>query len=43
MASLIEAVPRTFAYGIQALIDKQGGEPAAEVAAEAEAEATATA
>jgi large subunit ribosomal protein L10 len=29
MASLLEAVPRTFAYGIQALIDKQGGEQAA--------------
>jgi len=29
LASLLEAVPRTFAYGIQALIDKQGGEPAA--------------
>jgi large subunit ribosomal protein L10 len=29
MASLLEAVPRTFAYGIQALIDKNGGEPAA--------------
>lgn len=29
MASLLEAVPRTFAYGIQALIDQQGGEPAA--------------
>ena len=29
MASLLEAVPRTFAYGIQALIDKQGGEPQA--------------
>ena len=29
MASLLEAVPRTFAYGIQALIDKQGGEAAA--------------
>ncbi len=29
VASLLEAVPRTFAYGIQALIDKQGGEPAA--------------
>ena len=29
MASLIEAVPRTFAYGIQALIDKNGGEEAA--------------
>jgi len=44
MASLIEAVPRTFAYGIQALIDKQGGEPPQpEVEAEAEAEVTATA
>jgi large subunit ribosomal protein L10 len=29
MASLLEAVPRTFAYGIQALIDQRGGEPAA--------------
>jgi len=29
MASLLEAVPRTFAYGISALIDKQGGETAA--------------
>ncbi len=29
MASLLEAVPRTFAYGIQALIDKNGGEPVA--------------
>ena len=27
MASLLEAVPRTFAYGIQALIDSRGGEP----------------
>lgn len=32
MASLLEAVPRTFAYGIQALIDKQGGAPEAEAA-----------
>ena len=29
MASLLEAVPRTFAYGIQALIDRNGGEAAA--------------
>ena len=29
MASLLEAVPRTFAYGVQALIDKNGGEQAA--------------
>jgi large subunit ribosomal protein L10 len=29
MASLLEAVPREFAYGIQALIDKNGGEQAA--------------
>jgi large subunit ribosomal protein L10 len=29
MANLLEAVPRTFAYGIQALIDKNGGEPVA--------------
>ena len=29
MASLLEAVPCTFAYGIQALIDKHGGEPVA--------------
>jgi large subunit ribosomal protein L10 len=28
-ASLLEAVPRSFAYGVQALIDKNGGEPAA--------------
>jgi len=27
MASLLEAVPRTFAYGIQALIDDKGGAP----------------
>ncbi|CAA9275230.1 MAG: LSU ribosomal protein L10p (P0) [uncultured Acidimicrobiales bacterium] len=27
MASLLDAVPRTFAYGIGALIDKQGGVP----------------
>ena len=27
-ASLLEAVPRSFAYGIQALIDKQGGDVA---------------
>jgi large subunit ribosomal protein L10 len=26
-ASLLEAVPRSFAYGVQALIDKQGGSP----------------
>lgn len=32
MASLLEAVPRSFAYGISALIDKQGGEPAAAAA-----------
>jgi large subunit ribosomal protein L10 len=28
VASLLEAVPRTFAYGLQAHIDAQGGEPA---------------
>ncbi len=27
MANLLEAVPRTFAYGLMALIDKQGGVP----------------
>ena len=27
MANLLEAVPRSFAYGLQALIDKQGGAP----------------
>ncbi len=27
MANLLEAVPRTFAYGLMALIDKQGGAP----------------
>jgi large subunit ribosomal protein L10 len=29
MASLLEAVPRTFAYGLAALVDKQGGVPEA--------------
>jgi large subunit ribosomal protein L10 len=28
LAGLIEAIPRSFAYGVQALIDAQGGEPA---------------
>jgi large subunit ribosomal protein L10 len=28
LASLLAAVPRTFAYGLQAHIDAQGGEPA---------------
>lgn len=28
-ASLLEAVPRSFAYGLAALIEKNGGEPAA--------------
>jgi large subunit ribosomal protein L10 len=32
MASLLEAVPRDIAYAVQALIDKNGGEPAADAA-----------
>jgi large subunit ribosomal protein L10 len=32
MANLLEAVPRTFAYGLMALIEKQGGAPEADAA-----------
>jgi large subunit ribosomal protein L10 len=32
LASLLAAVPREVAYGIQALIDKQGGDPTADAA-----------
>ena len=40
-AGLLQALPRNLAYGLQALIDKQGGvpEPEPEAAAEAEPEA----
>jgi hypothetical protein len=30
MAGLLAALPRNFAYGLKALIDQRGGEPAAE-------------
>lgn len=45
MASLLDAVPRTFAYGLAALIEKQGGVPAdsaPEAAAPAETTDTTT-
>ena len=29
MAGLLQALPRNFAYGLQALIDQRGGAPAA--------------
>lgn len=37
-ASLLEALPRNFAYGLKALIDEQGGVPEAPAAEEAPAE-----
>jgi len=41
MANLLEAVPRSFAYGLMALIDKQGGVPEDAAATEAPADETA--
>jgi large subunit ribosomal protein L10 len=37
MAGLLQALPRNFAYGLQALIDQRGGAPAADVAEVADA------
>ena len=42
MAGLLQALPRNFAYGLQALIDQQGGVPAAPVDAEPAADTAAT-
>ena len=39
MAGLLQALPRNFAYGLSALIDKQGGVPAADTAESDTAEA----
>jgi large subunit ribosomal protein L10 len=41
MASLLQALPRSLAYGLSALLDQKGGAPAEEAAAEPEASAPA--